>query len=81
MCLWARDATHGHFTFLIYKVRTSTAPHRGTSEAQQLHSDKALKGGQDVPPSFPCLTWDGPACGAQPEGSPHTSYTTQTVVP
>ena len=52
---------------------------RGTSEAQQLHSDKALKGGQDVPPSFPCLTWDGPARGAQPEGSPHPSYTTQTV--
>lgn len=43
MCLWVRDATHGRFTFLIYKVRTSTAPHRGTSEAQQLHIDKALR--------------------------------------
>ena len=80
-CLWARGTTCGHFTFLIYKMRTSTAPHRGTSEAQQLHIYKAPKGGQDVPPSFLCLMWDGPACGAQLKGSPHPLYTTQTVLP
>lgn len=56
--LWARGVTCPHFTFPICIVRTSTVPHRNTSDVQQVHIYKSPKG---------TLIWDGPAHYGQPQ--------------